>query len=240
MGNDGGSIPRRDELCKLKKEKGKADPQELKYAKWHLCKLSQEPLRPPIVACRLGFLYNKEAVIQSLLKKTIPQELNHISKLKDVVEIHLERNAKSADTWICPITQRELSGQHRAICLKTCGHVMLDQALREISSAQCLVCGVPFIPKDVWTLNGPEEEVKKLQEQLETEKAAERKAKKEKDKDKEKRTSASTSETAKADAAKRMRHSDEASTRGHAPPQHSNPDVYFSLFLSKDKAGPSS
>jgi len=47
------------------------------------CFLSQEPLRDPVVACRLGNLYNKEALIGGLLSKSLPQELDHIRQLKE-------------------------------------------------------------------------------------------------------------------------------------------------------------
>merc|ERR1719324_1373946 len=49
-----------------------------------LCFLSQEDLRDPVVACRLGNLYNKEALIGALLNKNIPQHMSHIKKLSDV------------------------------------------------------------------------------------------------------------------------------------------------------------
>eukprot|EP00443_Scrippsiella_acuminata_P035064 CAMPEP_0115367038 /NCGR_PEP_ID=MMETSP0270-20121206/105114_1 /TAXON_ID=71861 /ORGANISM="Scrippsiella trochoidea, Strain CCMP3099" /LENGTH=46 /DNA_ID= /DNA_START= /DNA_END= /DNA_ORIENTATION= len=42
------------------------------------CWLSQETLRDPVVACRLGNLYNKEALIGALLNKSVPQEVAHV------------------------------------------------------------------------------------------------------------------------------------------------------------------
>ncbi len=44
--------------------------------------MSKEPLRCPIVACELGFLYNKETVLKHLLDKTIPENFSHIKSLK--------------------------------------------------------------------------------------------------------------------------------------------------------------
>lgn len=38
----------------------------------------------PIVWCRLGFLYKKEAIINALMNKKIPVSFKHISSLKDV------------------------------------------------------------------------------------------------------------------------------------------------------------
>nr|VZI38025.1 unnamed protein product [Spirometra erinaceieuropaei] len=67
MGGDGGSIPRRVELVRNKKEQEKAERSALNAARWKHCALSEQPLRQPIVACKLGRLYNKEAIIEKLL-----------------------------------------------------------------------------------------------------------------------------------------------------------------------------
>ena len=39
----------------------------MRLYKWQHCHLSQQKLAKPIVACELGFLYNKEAIIEKLL-----------------------------------------------------------------------------------------------------------------------------------------------------------------------------
>lgn len=54
MGADGGTIPKRCELVKKKKKKEKVDKNVSNATRWRLCRLSQEPLKRPIVACRLG------------------------------------------------------------------------------------------------------------------------------------------------------------------------------------------
>jgi hypothetical protein len=71
MGNDGGSIARRDELVKVKVTHTKADPAQLKRVKWTLCHLSRQPLREPVVADGLGRLYNKEAIVNWLIEKKV-------------------------------------------------------------------------------------------------------------------------------------------------------------------------
>lgn len=84
MGADGGSIPRREEMVKVKErnEKGIDLKKEQLKSKWHLCSLSNEPLRPPIVTCQLGNLYNKDSVIKYLLSKKMPKSFKHIHSLK--------------------------------------------------------------------------------------------------------------------------------------------------------------
>jgi len=84
MGNDGGSIQRRCEVVKLKKKKQKPEREEQNRSKWTLCALSKQKLAPPIVACKLGYLYNKMALLEALLDGTLPPEFSHIKKAKRV------------------------------------------------------------------------------------------------------------------------------------------------------------
>lgn len=71
MGNDGGSIARRDELVKVKAGPSKVDPAAARRARWTLCHLSRQPLREPVVADALGRLYNKEAVVSWLIDRKV-------------------------------------------------------------------------------------------------------------------------------------------------------------------------
>ena len=84
MGNDGGSIPRRQELVKLKKKKAKVEKGEQNRSKWGLCTLTKQPLTAPIVADKLGLLYNKTAVLEALLEGPLPSEFAHIQRAKRV------------------------------------------------------------------------------------------------------------------------------------------------------------
>lgn len=58
MGGDGGSIPRREELVRSKQKPQRAERRVVNAALWRHCALTQDPLRPPIVSCRLG-RYNR-------------------------------------------------------------------------------------------------------------------------------------------------------------------------------------
>ncbi|KNC75535.1 hypothetical protein SARC_11941 [Sphaeroforma arctica JP610] len=69
MGADGGTIPTRGELVKVKKKKVLLDKDYDLESKWLRCALSAQHLREPIVACPLGRLFNKEAVIGFLLDR---------------------------------------------------------------------------------------------------------------------------------------------------------------------------
>jgi hypothetical protein len=63
MGCDGGTIPTRDELVKLKRKPEQRDKDGHRLFRWQHCAISQQPLRKPVMACELGKLYNKESII---------------------------------------------------------------------------------------------------------------------------------------------------------------------------------
>jgi len=51
--------------------------------RWKHCSITQQPLQTPIVACGLGRLYSKDAVIEALLdRSTLPETARHIKSLK--------------------------------------------------------------------------------------------------------------------------------------------------------------
>ena len=54
--------------------------------RWQHCHLTQEPLsQSRVVACHLGGLYNKEAVLQMLIDKT--EKVPHIKSLKVNIDL---------------------------------------------------------------------------------------------------------------------------------------------------------
>ncbi|KER28727.1 hypothetical protein T265_13525, partial [Opisthorchis viverrini] len=149
MGGDGGSIPRRVELVKSKKKPEHADRRVANAALWRHCSLSHEPLRPPIVSCRLGRLYNKEAVINKLLNRSkLNNTADHVKKLKDVRELHLTVNAAYGETsdplkdacgeFYCPVTGLEMCGVHAFIFLWSCGCVFAKKALEVVHDNRCM------------------------------------------------------------------------------------------------------
>ncbi|XP_062460001.1 replication termination factor 2 isoform X2 [Pezoporus occidentalis] len=187
MGCDGGTIPKRHELVKGPRKVEKADKNAELVAKWHYCALSQEKLRRPIVACELGRLYNKDAIIEFLLDKSADKTpmtaALHIKSIKNVTELKLADNpAWSGDKesikgdkyddmqsarFICPVVGLEMNGRHRFCFLRNCGCVFSERALREIKSEVCHKCGVPFQEEDVIILNGNKEDVEVLKKRME-------------------------------------------------------------------------
>jgi len=176
MGCDGGTIPTRDELVKLKKKPEQRDKDGHRLYRWQHCAISQEPLRKPVVACELGKMYNKTSVIELLLSKdrsNAPMNTEHLEKLKDVVELQLTPNpAYNAEKhavgdgmyndalispWICPVTGLEMNGRFKFVFAFPTGKVIAERAvkvlLKDPAEAQYLK------EEDLVTVNPEEEEL---------------------------------------------------------------------------------
>ncbi|GAA6055629.1 hypothetical protein JCM3770_006733 [Rhodotorula araucariae] len=101
MGNDGGSIPKRHELVRTVATRARDSDADRLRQLWAFCALSKLPLAPPVVACPLGRMYNKDALIQHLLAPDPAHgpfgtdgllTAGHIRSLKDVVTLRLAPN----------------------------------------------------------------------------------------------------------------------------------------------------
>lgn len=196
MGNDGGTIPRRDELVRMKKKKEKKDKDSELSFRWRHCNITQEPLEEPITACGLGRLYKKQAVIEALLDRSIlPPSASHIKSIKDVRDLRLTPNPsfkagaekagyvdRATSPYICPLTGLEVTGRFRFVFLWTCGCVFAERAMKEIKERSCLKCQTPFKEEDIVILNGSDEEIDGLRVRMEARQArlkADKKAKSE-------------------------------------------------------------
>lgn len=200
MGGDGGSIPRRCEMVKLKKGKEqKGDPSQTAAARWRTCALSLRTLQAPVVACELGNLYNKDAVIEFVLDKdkinhTDSFAFSHIRKLKDVIPVTLfwsgDEKRTSADhvddirhVFICPITRVAANGRYPFVLMRNCGCVFAKRALDEMGdgdgAAACLNCSTPLrgmLVDEVLTVNpGTLEEVDVMRQRMQMRRLAKKK-----------------------------------------------------------------
>lgn len=171
MGNDGGSIPKRRELVKeaakaLTTSQAKEQLTEQQEYHWSTCPLSRKPLAAPVVSDAAGTLYNKDAVIEFLLKENGREkeeagkvadvkrdgefaELgcagDRLKGLKDVVEVKFEvgkeeRTEASGwrENWVCPITGRELGPGAKAVYIVPCGHAFAGSVVKEVAGSVCL------------------------------------------------------------------------------------------------------
>lgn len=135
MGNDGGSIQNRSELVKTKSiDRNKKDINDLED--YYTCAISRQDLEAPIVSCRLGRLYNRNALIQYMIdrKEGIKDQSDvaaHIKSLKKVTLLNL----KKPKEYICPLTHKRF-GRGMFIFLN-CGCVFSKQKFES-----CPICNV--------------------------------------------------------------------------------------------------
>ena len=153
MGNDGGSIPDRTSQIRVRKRKKRINRLEIQKSKSNLCSMTKEKLRKPIVADRLGQLYNKTSVIEFLLNKNKRQGFEHINSLKNVKELKCLINDNGFIQ--CPISQEEFSGLNKFFFLWTCGCVYSKTAIDELNIInKCINCNIEFNrDKDLISLN---------------------------------------------------------------------------------------
>ncbi|KAL1117144.1 hypothetical protein AAG570_004472 [Ranatra chinensis] len=196
MGCDGGTIPKRDELVRTKKKTEMKDKQSDLNFRWRCCNISQAPLIPPIVACGLGRLYNKDAVIMGILDKaTMPESAKHIKSLKDVKELNLtsnpaytQREGKSDSytdhqtaAYICPVIGLEMNGKFRFCFSWKCGCVVSERAMKELKSNVCHKCQADVEESEIVVLNPEDSDLDLMRTRMES-RQARMKAKKRADK----------------------------------------------------------
>ncbi|XP_049537199.1 replication termination factor 2 [Anopheles darlingi] len=174
MGCDGGTIPRRDELVKLKKKPEQKDKDSERQYRWKYCALTQLRLQIPIVMCALGRLYSKQSVIEALLdKEKMPESCRHIKTLKDIKKLNLTPNPAydesrdgQSSPFICALSGLEMSGLFRFMALWTCGCVFSERALKAIKDKSCPLCQIAFTDDDIVILNGSEGDVDQMHSKL--------------------------------------------------------------------------
>ncbi|KAL0039417.1 hypothetical protein WJX79_007290 [Trebouxia sp. C0005] len=199
-GGDGGSTGAESRSSFLEmyatKKAAKVNPVEAKLAKWTRCNLSGEPLHPPCVADELGNLYNKDAMVQALVSKSLPGSLSYISSLKHLIDLRLTKNENAVEAshvttqgnfqpsnnaqFVCPITGQELNGRFRFSVLRNTGDVVSERAIKQVPVAVEEHVGQTWAAEDVLPLNGTVEEVEQLREAMLAKRAAIKAKKKDK------------------------------------------------------------
>eukprot|EP00920_Eleutheroschizon_duboscqi_P036119 GHVT01087345.1.p2 GENE.GHVT01087345.1~~GHVT01087345.1.p2 ORF type:complete len:313 (-),score=92.15 GHVT01087345.1:1437-2375(-) len=94
---------------------------------------AQEPLRPPVVACRLGRLYNKERLLDLMVQKKLPPQAAHIKSLKDVTDIKKAQFSSPDGVYMrCPLSRVSLEGSVRSLLFWPCGCVAARRAVAQL------------------------------------------------------------------------------------------------------------
>lgn len=184
MGCDGGSIPRRNEVVKSKNKDETGDKHAALAAKWHFCHISGLPLAKPIVACQLGYLYNKDRLIEHLLEARLGSQtpITHLKSLKDVKELKLVEKLDSGSNnhqisagkekfraqYVCPISGLDMNGKYKFYYSMKCGCVISEKAIKEVPDyGICILCQSSYDPKlDLIIINGNEDEVEEMTKKI--------------------------------------------------------------------------
>lgn len=197
MGNDGGSIPHREDMIKEKPKERKRDQALHAHQKSRICSLSSQNLTKPIVADKIGNMFNKEAVLEALLNKSMPKAYCYIRKMKDVKDLNPTMKKIGCDKIdndgknliVCPISGTEFDGYHKFTLIWSCGCVLATKVFDNMDlNGSCPNCGAKFKDKDKIDMTADPEttevERKKLVEKTVLKKQ-EKRAKKEVNKEQE-------------------------------------------------------
>lgn len=123
--------------------------------------LHVQPLQAPVVACELGNIFNKEAVLSALLDRGLPEDLSHIRGLRDLKDLQFtESSTEDGKTLrVCPVTQDEFNGSHPFVVVWTTGKVLSEKAVREIGIDGLQAEYGPFTADDLVKLIPSEHEM---------------------------------------------------------------------------------
>jgi Rtf2 RING-finger len=185
-GGDGGSTGAESRSSYLAmyagKKLDKANPEEERLARWTTCQLSGLALTPPIVCDAVGNLYNKEAVIQALVGKTIPPQLGYITSLKHLTDLQVDAT-KSAEPgqpyqFSCPVTGLAFNGKNGFAVIrrgaKGPGYVFSERALKEMAVVVEEIVGGKWDEGDLLRLAPAGEELEDRRKALAAEREKER------------------------------------------------------------------
>jgi len=184
---------------------GKLDAREEQLATWTCCRLTRSPLggedgSRPVVLCQLGYLYDREAVLNALKEKAVdgiplPPLMAHVRSLKSLTTLKLHRCGEQQEAataaaasdfreaqhvrFCCPLTGLQLSGRYRFLALVPSGVVVSERALKSAPAAvEELLDGATLASQARVPINGTEEEVEGLRAAAAAAAPAKRKAEK--------------------------------------------------------------
>ena len=152
MGGDGGTVPRRSDLVKVKGYKfargdhqgGIGSKPNLKIrtvasndltehtSRYKICALSQLPLEHPVVCSSSGDFFTKEKILQALLHKSVPARFG-LTSLKQLHSVSRDFSG------VCQVSDAPLGSA--ALLLRPCGCVLSVKS-EMAANSECPQCGV--------------------------------------------------------------------------------------------------
>lgn len=205
---------------------GGVDKRKVRAMRVRTCALNAEPLKAPLVADELGQIFNKMAVLEALSAKSMPDNLDHVRGLRDLIDLRLfsagaESEKKdeyftgeSAAVTSCPVTGSALDGAKPFILLKTTGWVLSEAALNQVGAKNLQAEYGPFDVTDVIRLAPEDSDLPELKRALLAKRQIEDddKKKRKQDKKKQHRSEEEPKKTKKAKKNKPIE--EEKETRG--------------------------
>ena len=187
MGTTGGG-------CHSNAQKDRASEGTLRLDRASVCAATSKALRAPIAICDMGFLLNKEDVIELMLSKALPPHLSHIKSLKSLHDATLHPNpafgkvalghtsgmseGDDEPPFACPVAMIPLNGRYPFVLIRPTGHVVSQRALTQVGGKLCPVTETPLASADaILSINPSEDERQQLREKLQARKAEGKKSK---------------------------------------------------------------
>ncbi|KAK6460911.1 Rtf2 RING-finger-domain-containing protein [Scheffersomyces coipomensis] len=154
MGNDGGTIAKRQDILSLHSQfngsdsKSQQGADDIESTLLTTCAISSLPLYSlnglvPIVGDYKGRLYIKEKILEYIIKQkfdksSLKPAYAHIKSLKDLIEVNIKWiKDDESDTYHiqCPVTKESQSFKASYAYLRPCGCVLSYKVLEEVSSS---------------------------------------------------------------------------------------------------------
>lgn len=137
MGNDGGSIAKRNDIINLyKKEAESKSNYEDDFTVYTICKMSKKLLiDKPIVSDYKGNMFLKEEILRFLIRKgyKTDEEFAHIKNLGDIVDLKVKFEGEKL---ICPVTK----ASRTFIYSRNCGCVVDRKSMEDLIKEEVLRC----------------------------------------------------------------------------------------------------
>jgi len=224
MGGDGGVIAVNRSFLRQcgdgflnEADRGGVDERERKQLRTKVCAVSNEALKEPIVACELGYLYNKDALLTALLNKTLNPTFSHVRGMKDIIETKFTKNTEAREQgedttqFMCPVTMIEFTGRYSFSVIRKTGWVLSDKAINEVGIESLQVEYGPFSSDDIIRLAPDSEQLNAMREKLVSDRE---RMKGERSKNKKRTSDAIQNPTKKSKKEKRRMKSKEAVKQG--------------------------
>lgn len=174
MGGDGGVVAVKRQFLpgggakdpNAPQGEGKQSVKQTQLSRSKCCSLSQTELEEPVVACEMGNLYNKEALLGAFLDKQMPSDLSHIRNMKDVKEAKFHVSPSGARS--CPLTGLDFNGVIPFVVVWKTGYVLSEKAVKEMGISSLQGDYGPFTSNDLVKLLPLESDIGEIQESMKT------------------------------------------------------------------------